>query len=197
MILLQRAAAQARSPLFNVSRLRGNMVRPGVISVTLACYRSPWLPRSPFGRRSLGAGISRLSRTRAVVPVLARVHWSGNRVLVGRSSAWWGASGPNRARFANDTLRFSVPPQWRRARRLSVARRVCRRYTGRLGDYSERRPARRSAHRARRSSGAAGQWGREDQALQWDGPRRLHAGAVRTSGMPGGVLTDTQRAAIS
>src|SRR5207247_7456845 len=46
-------------------------------------------------------------------PSWLEVHWSGNRVLVGQFVGVVGSVRPiSRLDFANDTLRFSVPPQW-------------------------------------------------------------------------------------
>ena len=46
-------------------------------------------------------------------PSWLEVHWSGNRVLVGQFVGVVGSVRPiSRLDFANDTLRFSLPPQW-------------------------------------------------------------------------------------
>jgi hypothetical protein len=46
-------------------------------------------------------------------PSWLEVQWSGDRTLVGRFVGQFGSSRPiSRLEFAQDTLRFSVPPQW-------------------------------------------------------------------------------------
>jgi 3-keto-disaccharide hydrolase len=47
------------------------------------------------------------------LPSWVEVEWSGNRVLVGRFLGVVGSARPvSRFEFANDTLRWSLPPQW-------------------------------------------------------------------------------------
>jgi len=47
------------------------------------------------------------------LPSWLEVHWSGDRVLVGRFVGVVGSVRPvSRLDFAHDTLRFSLPPQW-------------------------------------------------------------------------------------
>jgi len=49
------------------------------------------------------------------LPSWLEVYWSGDRVLVGRFVGVVGSARPiSRLTFANDTLRFSLPPQWER-----------------------------------------------------------------------------------
>jgi len=47
------------------------------------------------------------------LPSWLEVHWSGDRVLVGQFVGVVGSVRPiSRLDFANDTLRWSLPPQW-------------------------------------------------------------------------------------
>ena len=47
------------------------------------------------------------------LPSWLEIHWSGNRVLVGRFVGVVGSVRPiSRLDFSHDTLRFSLPPQW-------------------------------------------------------------------------------------
>jgi hypothetical protein len=47
------------------------------------------------------------------LPSWLEVEWSGNRVLVGRFVGVVGSARPvSKLDFANDTLRWSAPPQW-------------------------------------------------------------------------------------
>ena len=47
------------------------------------------------------------------MPSWLEIHWSGDRVLVGRMVGVVGSVRPiSRLDFANDTLRWALPPQW-------------------------------------------------------------------------------------
>src|SRR5437762_1791637 len=161
-------------PLSTCRGSEGNMVRSWLISVTTCLLSIPLVAQEPVRPAVTGRwDLTIVTNAGRRAPSWLEVHWSGNRVLVGQFVGVVGSVRPiSRLDFANDTLRFSVPPQWEEGNGAFQ-------FTGgfasdTLADYSGRRSARlerapRPVARAARP-GAVGTGG---QALQWDGPRRL------------------------
>ena len=80
-----------------------------VIAAALALVAQEPAPPAVVGRWDLNITAPDGHR----LPSWLEVEWSGNRVLVGRFVGVVGSARPvSKLNFANDTLRWSVPPQW-------------------------------------------------------------------------------------
>jgi len=90
------------------------MVPPWLISVTTCLLSIPLVAQEPVRPAVTGRwDLTIVTNAGRRAPSWLEVHWSGNRVLVGQFVGVVGSVRPiSRLDFANDTLRFSVPPQW-------------------------------------------------------------------------------------
>ena len=94
-----------------MSNLPSRIIRPVLLVATLICPLVAQEPTRPpvVGRWDLTVVNSEGQH----LPSWLETHWSGNRVLVGEFVAVVGSARPiSRLDFANDTLKFSLPPQW-------------------------------------------------------------------------------------
>jgi Domain of Unknown Function (DUF1080) len=133
------------------------------------------------------------------LPSWLEIHWSGDRVLVGRFVGVVGSVRPiSRLDFAHDTLRFSVPPQWEGgdADFQFVGVFAGDTLAGSL-TTPDGRPLAWSGHRAPALPGTG--------TVQWGAPRKLFTGTDLTGWHSvggdnqwkaiAGVLSNTQRGA--
>lgn len=90
------------------------MVRSWLISVTTCLLSIPLVAQEPVRPAVPGRwDLTIITKAGGRAPSWLQVDWSGNRVLVGQFVGVVGSVRPiSRLDFANDTLRFSVPPQW-------------------------------------------------------------------------------------
>ena len=90
------------------------MVRSCLISVTTCLLSIPLVAQEPVRPAVTGRwDLTIVTNAGRRAPSWLEVQWSGNRVLVGQFVGVVGSVRPiSRLDFANDTLRFSVPPQW-------------------------------------------------------------------------------------
>ncbi len=90
------------------------MVRSWLISVTTCLLSIPLVAQEPVRPAVTGRwDLTIVTNAGRRAPSWLEVQWSGNRVLVGQFVGVVGSVRPiSRLDFANDTLRFSVPPQW-------------------------------------------------------------------------------------
>ena len=90
------------------------MVRSWFIGVTTCLLSIPLVAQEPAPPPITGRwDLTLITSAGHRAPSWLEVHWSGNRVLVGQFVAVVGSVRPiSRLDFVNDTLRFSLPPQW-------------------------------------------------------------------------------------
>src|SRR6266487_395957 len=90
------------------------MVRSWLIGVTTCLLSIPLVAQEPVRPAVTGRwDLTIVTNAGRRAPSWLEVQWSGNRVLVGQFVGVVGSVRPiSRLDFANDTLRFSVPPQW-------------------------------------------------------------------------------------
>src|SRR4029077_4039103 len=101
-------------PLSTCLGSEGKMVRSWLISVTTCLLSIPLVAQEPVRPAVTGRwDLTIVTNAGRRAPSWLQVHWSGNRVLVGQFVGVVGSVRPiSRLDFANDTLRFSVRPQW-------------------------------------------------------------------------------------
>src|SRR6266480_6095681 len=109
-----RRSSGAIRPLSTCRGSEGNMVRSWLISVTTCLLSIPLVAQEPVRPAVTGRwDLTIVTNAGRRAPSWLEVQWSGNRVLVGQFVGVVGSVRPiSRLDFANDTLRFSVPPQW-------------------------------------------------------------------------------------
>ena len=90
------------------------MVRSALIGVTTCLLSIPLVAQAPVRPPVTGRwDLAVITNEGRRAPSWLQVDWSGDRVLVGQFVGVVGSVRPiSRLEFANDTLRFSLPPQW-------------------------------------------------------------------------------------
>src|SRR5438874_8271507 len=101
-------------PLSTCRGSEGNMVRSWLISVTTCLLSIPLVAQEPVRPAVTGRwDLTIVTNAGRRAPSWLEVQWSGDRVLVGQMVGVVGSVRPiSRLDFANDTLRWALPPQW-------------------------------------------------------------------------------------